>query len=166
MKKSYLLIITIILLILTMANVWLLLRSKSHCEEACCVNNDNKCYLTKSLNLDADQSQQYEAIKVRHQAVAARFADSLHQSQDLLVDYMQSRNYNKEAIEQLEEQIQYFQRLLLQLSVEQYYDLKSILRNSQIPALDSLYRHILVCRPSCNEDMQHSNFHIHTSKTK
>ncbi|MDR0790200.1 MAG: hypothetical protein LBO06_05355 [Bacteroidales bacterium] len=166
MKKSYLIIIIIALVALTTANVWLFFRSKSCCEQSCCANDESKCYLAKSLDLDTNQSQQYEAIKVKHQAIAAHLADSLHQSQDLLVDYIQQKEYNDDAILQLEEQIQYFQRLLLQQSVEQYYELKSILKSEQIPALDSLYRHILVCRPTCEAEVQHSNSHIHTNKAK
>lgn len=120
--------------------------------------------MTKSLDLNTTQSQQYEAIKVRNQAIAAQITDSLHYAQDLLVDYMQGTERNEDSIQQFEESVQRFQKMLLHKSIEQYYEVKSVLRKEQIPVLDSIYRHILVCRPACKFEMQHTNSHIHTNK--
>ncbi|MDR1724863.1 MAG: hypothetical protein LBR28_00510 [Bacteroidales bacterium] len=163
MKRSHLITLVIVLLALTTTNVWLLLKSKSVCDNNCCVNHSGEtCYITENLSLAPNQKAEYDKIKTYHRTAAANYADSLHQTQYLLVEYMQKNPFDSSAIMQIEYKIQRYQQLLLNQSIKQYYDIKKILTSKeQISQLDSLYSNILVCRPTCKEKTDISSSHIH-----
>lgn len=149
MKKSYL-ILSIILIVLTAINLWVLLSRTSRLSEEKQHSCKGNCYVSAKISLDDKQKEQYQQIKSRYQDKAILIADSLHISQEKLMSEMIKGSRDSLRLEELEERISSCQKRLLQLSVEQYFEIKSILTPAQIPALDKLFAQILICRPTCN----------------
>lgn len=151
MKKTYSIIIIVLTLILTAINVWLFAeRSQDDCKTTCIVAKESGCYLTKTLSLTDNQKEKYEQIKQKYQFQAILAADSLHINQERLMGELMRNTSDSIQLKQLEEKVAECQGKLLHLSVEQYFEIKKILNPNQIPALDSLFAHILICRPTCN----------------
>jgi Spy/CpxP family protein refolding chaperone len=100
--------------------------------------------------LTDNQKEKYEQIKQKYQFQAILAADSLHINQERLMGELMRNTSDSIQLKQLEEKVAECQGKLLHLSVEQYFEIKKILNPNQIPALDSLFAHILVCRPTCN----------------
>ncbi len=149
MKKTYWIPI-VLMVILTAVNVWILLDRKSeNCTSEHCKGHEN-CYVSSTISLSKEQKQQYEQIKNAHQQRAILIADTLHITQERLLAEMIKTESDSVSIKQLEEKISLCQKQLLQLSVEQYYQIRSILSDEQIPALNKLFAQILICRPTCN----------------
>ena len=111
-------------------------------------NIGSSCHVSKKLDLDKEQSAEYDIIKKKHQAVALRAIDSLHVSQEILMDYLAS-NSDDTKVEELENKITEFQKILLRQHIEQYQDLKAILKPSQVDSMNKLFKDLFVCKPSC-----------------
>ncbi|MDD3667808.1 MAG: hypothetical protein VB048_05410 [Bacteroidaceae bacterium] len=155
MKKSYFIGIIITLLLLLGVNIFFFL-SNSCCsnlkEEKIIEKSKIQCYVSETLSLDKAQQKKYTIIKKEHQNIAIRIADSLHLSQEVLMNYIENKPYDTTAINKLENKVTYFQKQLLHQSVEQYYKLKNILHKDQISSMDDIYRQIFVCRPTCKNN--------------
>jgi Spy/CpxP family protein refolding chaperone len=106
--------------------------------------------VSKTISLNEEQKEQYNQIKHKYQKRAILVADSLHISQEVLMKEMMSAEQDSLRLREMEAKISYYQAQLLHLSVEQYYNIKTILTPEQIPALDRLFAQILICRPTCN----------------
>lgn len=151
MKKTYSIIIIVLTLILTAINVWLFVaRAKDDCKTRCVVVKESECYMTKTMSLTDNQKEQYGQIKQKYQHQALLVADSLHINQERLMCELMRNTSDSILLKQFEEKVAECQSKLLHLSVEQYFEIKKILNPNQIPALDSLFSHILICRPTCN----------------
>ncbi|MEE1302891.1 MAG: Spy/CpxP family protein refolding chaperone [Bacteroidales bacterium] len=156
MNKKFLIIEVVILLALTAVNIYLTLDRKepNKCMESCCV--DTECYLSNAISLTEAQKQQYQKIKEKYQEQAMFIADSLHVTQESLMESLKKNNQDSLKIKEIEGEIAKYQTKLLDISVNQYNEIKSILTPSQIPALDKLFTQIFVCRPTCK-----THTHIH-----
>jgi peptidoglycan hydrolase CwlO-like protein len=156
MNKKFLIIEIVILLALTAVNIYLTLDRKesNKCMESCCV--DTECYLSNAISLNDEQKQQYQKIKEKYQEQAMFIADSLHVTQESLMESLKKNNQDSLKIKEIEGEIAKYQTKLLDISVNQYNEIKSILTPSQIPALDKLFTQIFVCRPTCK-----THTHIH-----
>jgi peptidoglycan hydrolase CwlO-like protein len=156
MNKKFLIIEVVILLALTAFNIYLTLDRKesNKCMESCCV--DTECYLSNAISLTEAQKQQYQKIKEKYQEQAMFIADSLHVTQESLMESLKKNNQDSLKIKEIEGEIAKYQTKLLDISVNQYNEIKSILTPSQIPALDKLFTQIFVCRPTCK-----THTHIH-----
>lgn len=157
MKKSYFIGIIIALLLLLGVNIFFFFNNSCyHTPKAQkkIEKPKTKCYVSENLSLDKSQEREYAIIKKRHQKIAIRIADSLHVSQEMLMNYIENKPYDTIAINNLENKVTFFQKKLLHQSVEQYYQLKSILNKDQISSMDDIYRQIFVCRPTttCKHD--------------
>ncbi|MBP1630772.1 MAG: hypothetical protein H6Q15_1665 [Bacteroidetes bacterium] len=151
MKKSYFIGVIIVLLLLLVVNVFFFFNNT-------CRNNPNverniekqktKCYISEHLFLKKSQIKEYAIIKSKHQKIAIRITDSLHVSQEMLMDYIKNKPYSALEVNNLENKITFFQKQLLDQSIKQYYQLKSILNEDQISSMDDIYRQIFVCRPT------------------
>ena len=159
MKKQYFIILSIIVIALLGANIFFLFNTKScNCTKSE-VHVDNReknvnsnCFVAKKLSLDDEQAKKYDKIKKRHQALALNAIDSLHVSQEMLMDYLASNENNPQKIEELENRIIRFQKELLDQHVGQYQDLKAILKPEQIEPMNKLFKSLFVCQPSCNHN--------------
>lgn len=156
MNKKFLIIEIVILLALTAVNIYLTLDRKesNKCMESCCV--DTECYLSNAISLTEAQKQQYQKIKEKYQDKAMYIADSLHVTQEYLMENLKKDSQDMEKIREIEEKIAKYQTDLLHISVNQYREIRTILTPSQIPALDKLFTQIFVCRPTCK-----THTHIH-----
>ncbi len=156
MNKKILIIEIVILVVLTAVNFYLYFdREKvSQCNTDKCTNTE--CYLSHTISLNAEQKLQYEDIKEKYQDQAMYVADSLHVTQESLMEVLKNDTQNIEKIKEIEGLIAKYQTDLLHISVNQYMDIKSILTPEQIPALDKLFTQIFVCRPTCKT---HSHVH-------
>lgn len=156
MNKKFLIIEIIVLLAITAVNIYLTLDRKEEkkCSAANCSNTE--CYLSHAISLNEHQKQQYEEIKEKYQEQAMYIADSLHISQEHLMEYLKSDTQDSLKIRELETEIAKYQTSLLHVSVNQYKEIKTILTPEQIPALDKLFTQIFVCRPTCK-----THTHIH-----
>ena len=159
MKKQYFIILSIIVIALLGANIFLLVNNRScncnHIEESVYKREKNvnsNCFVAKSLSLDDEQAKKYDKIKKSHQALALNAIDSLHVSQEMLMDYLASNENNSQKIEELENRIIKFQKELLNQHVGQYQDLKAILKPEQIEPMNKLFKSLFVCQPSCNHN--------------
>lgn len=152
MKKNYFITLIVIVGVLLIVNIFFLLNNRG----CTCVPNveqkteniGSSCYVSKKLDLDKEQSAEYDIIKKKHQAVALRAIDSLHVSQEILMDYLAS-NSDDTKVEELENKITEFQKILLRQHIEQYQDLKAILKPSQVDSMNKLFKDLFVCKPSC-----------------
>jgi hypothetical protein len=156
MNKKFLIIEVVILLVLTAVNIYLTLDRKepNKCMQSCCV--DTECYLSNAISLTEAQKQQYQKIKEKYQDKAMYIADSLHVTQEYLMENLKKDSQDMEKIREIEEKIAKYQTDLLHISVNQYREIRTILTPSQIPALDKLFTQIFVCRPTCKT---HSHIH-------
>lgn len=156
MNKKFLIIEVVILLALTAVNIYLTLDRKepNKCMQSCCV--DTECYLSNAISLNDEQKQQYQKIKEKYQDKAMYIADSLHVTQEYLMENLKKDSQDMEKIREIEEKIAKYQTDLLHISVNQYREIRTILTPSQIPALDKLFTQIFVCRPTCK-----THTHIH-----
>lgn len=156
MNKKFLIIEVVILLALTAVNIYLTLDRKepNKCMQSCCV--DTECYLSNAISLTETQKQQYQKIKEKYQDKAMYIADSLHVTQEYLMENLKKDSQDMEKIREIEEKIAKYQTDLLHISVNQYREIRTILTPSQIPALDKLFTQIFVCRPTCK-----THTHIH-----
>ncbi len=156
MNKKFLIIEVVILLALTAVNIYLTLDRKepNKCMQSCCV--DTECYLSNAISLTEAQKQQYQKIKEKYQDKAMYIADSLHVTQEYLMENLKKDSQDMEKIREIEEKIAKYQTDLLHISVNQYREIRTILTPSQIPALDKLFTQIFVCRPTCK-----THTHIH-----
>lgn len=156
MNKKFLIIEVVILLALTAVNIYLTLDRKEpdKCMQSCCV--DTECYLSNAISLTEAQKQQYQKIKEKYQDKAMYIADSLHVTQEYLMENLKKDSQDMEKIREIEEKIAKYQTDLLHISVNQYREIRTILTPSQIPALDKLFTQIFVCRPTCK-----THTHIH-----
>ncbi len=157
MNKKFLIIEIIILLALTAVNFYLFFEKKNthaHCDTSKCTNTE--CYLSNAISLTKEQQQQYQKIKDKYQEQAMFTADSLHVTQELLMENLMKANQDTVKIKEIEQTIAKYQTDLLHISVNQYNDIKSILTPEQLPALDKLFTQIFVCRPTCK-----THTHIH-----
>ena len=156
MNKKFLIIEVVILLALTAVNIYLTLDRKepNKCMQSCCV--DTECYLSNAISLNNEQKQQYQKIKEKYQDKAMYIADSLHVTQEYLMENLKKDSQDMEKIREIEEKIAKYQTDLLHISVNQYREIRTILTPSQIPALDKLFTQIFVCRPTCK-----THTHIH-----
>ena len=156
MNKKILIIEIVILVVLTAVNFYLCFDRKesSQCNTEKCTNTE--CYLSHTISLNAEQKLQYEDIKEKYQDQAMYIADSLHITQESLMEVLKNDTQNIEKIKEIEGLIAKYQTDLLHISVNQYMDIKSILTPEQIPALNKLFTQIFVCRPTCKT---HSHVH-------
>ena len=156
MNKKILIIEIVILVVLTAVNFYLYFdREKvSQCNTDKCT--DTECYLSHAISLNEEQQLQYEKIKEKYQDQAMYVADSLHVTQESLMEVLKNNSQDSVKIKEFENLIAKYQTDLLHISVNQYRDVKSILTPSQIPALDKLFTQIFVCRPTCK-----THTHIH-----
>lgn len=156
MNKKILIIEIVILVVLTAVNFYLYFdREKvSQCNTDKCT--DTECYLSHAISLNEEQQLQYEKIKEKYQDQAMYVADSLHVTQESLMEVLKNNSQDSAKIKEFENLIAKYQTDLLHISVNQYRDVKSILTPSQIPALDKLFTQIFVCRPTCK-----THTHIH-----
>ena len=152
MKKSYFIALIIVVIALLIVNIFFLVTNRG-----CSCNNMKKhetqnisynCYVSKKLDLDKEQAAKYDIIKKHHQAIALRAIDSLHVSQEILMDYLAS-NSDEIKIAELENKITEFQKILLHQHIEQYQDLKAILKPEQVEPMNILFKGLFVCKPSC-----------------
>lgn len=157
MKKQYFIIISIIVIALLATNIFFVLNTKTcNCSKGETIVDNNeknvnsKCYVAKSLSLDEKQADKYDEIKKSHQVIALKAIDSLHVSQEMLMDYLASNENNPQKIEELEKRIIKFQKELLDQHVGQYQDLKAILKPEQVEPMNKLFKSLFVCKPSCN----------------
>lgn len=157
MKKQYFIIISIIVVALLVANVFFFIHiKKCNCtaKDTNIENNkkdvNSSCFVAKTLSLDESQAKQYDEIKRRNQSIALVFIDSLHVSQEVLMDYLASNENDPKVIEELEEKIITFQKKLLSQHVKQYQELKAILKPEQVEPMNNLFKSLFVCEPSCN----------------
>lgn len=152
MKKSYFIVLVIIVIALLGVNIFFLIDHKNvgckNKQEEKSVNCN--CYVTETLSLDKEQSKKYELIKQKHQTKASKIIDSLHINQEVLMDYLASNENDSLKIIGLENKITEFQKELLKQHIEQYKELKSILKPEQIAPMNNLFKTVFVCRPSCN----------------
>ncbi|MDR1005273.1 MAG: hypothetical protein LBL74_00215 [Bacteroidales bacterium] len=160
MKKRYTIIIVAILVLLTAVNAVIFLISKSHSDKKSYAEEEAKCYMQQTLDLSNKQAKEYDKLRTGHQAVASLIVDSLIMAQESLSDYVQSHSYNADSILKYEYRVGHFQQLLLRQSILQYYDIKDILDKEQIPALDSIYKHLLTCEEPSDFKVQHSDIHV------
>jgi len=130
MKKKYFITLITIVIVLLVVNIFFLVNNRG-----CSCNQNTKqetendkcdCYVSQKLELDKEQSAKYEIIKKTHQIIALRAVDSLHISQEKLMDYLAS-NSDSSKIAELENKITQAQKILLRQHIEQYQDLKAIL---------------------------------------
>lgn len=156
MNKKILIIEIVILVVLTAVNFYLYFdREKvSQCNTDKCT--DTECYLSHAISLNEEQQLQYEKIKEKYQDQAMYVADSLHVTQESLMEVLKNNSQDSAKIKEFENLIAKYQTDLLHISVNQYRDVKSILTPEQIPALDKLFTQIFVCRPTCK-----THTHIH-----
>lgn len=156
MNKKILIIEIVILVVLTAVNFYLYFdREKvSQCNTDKCT--DTECYLSHAISLNKEQQLQYEKIKEKYQDQAMYVADSLHVTQESLMEVLKNNSQDSVKIKEFENLIAKYQTDLLHISVNQYRDVKSILTPEQIPALDKLFTQIFVCRPTCK-----THTHIH-----
>ncbi len=156
MNKKILIIEIVILVVLTAVNFYLYFdREKvSQCNTDKCTNTE--CYLSHAISLNEEQKLQYEKIKEKYQDQAMYVADSLHVTQESLMEVLKNNSQDSVKIKEFENLIAKYQTDLLHISVNQYRDVKSILTPEQIPALDKLFTQIFVCRPTCK-----THTHIH-----
>lgn len=157
MNKKILIIEILILVVLTAVNFYLFFERKQEahvCDTDKCTNTE--CYLSHAISLNEEQKLQYEAIKDRYQEQAMYIADSLHVTQESLMEALKSDAQDSVKIREIESLIAKYQTDLLHISVCQYNDIKSLLTPEQIPALDKLFTQIFVCRPTCK-----THTHIH-----
>lgn len=156
MNKKILIIEIVILVVLTAVNFYLYFdREKvSQCNTDKCT--DTECYLSHAISLNEEQQLQYEKIKEKYQDQAMYVADSLHVTQESLMEVLKNNSQDSVKIKEFENLIAKYQTDLLHISVNQYRDVKSILTPEQIPALDKLFTQIFVCRPTCK-----THTHIH-----
>lgn len=156
MNKKILIIEIVILVVLTAVNFYLYFdREKvSQCNTDKCT--DTECYLSHAISLNEEQKLQYEKIKEKYQDQAMYVADSLHVTQESLMEVLKNNSQDSVKIKEFENLIAKYQTDLLHISVNQYRDVKSILTPEQIPALDKLFTQIFVCRPTCK-----THTHIH-----
>jgi NADH:ubiquinone oxidoreductase subunit E len=156
MNKKILIIEIVILVVLTAVNFYLYFdREKvSQCNTDKCTNTE--CYLSHAISLNEEQQLQYEKIKEKYQDQAMYVADSLHVTQESLMEVLKNNSQDSVKIKEFENLIAKYQTDLLHISVNQYRDVKSILTPEQIPALDKLFTQIFVCRPTCK-----THTHIH-----
>lgn len=156
MNKKILIIEIVILVVLTAVNFYLYFdREKvSQCNTDKCT--DTECYLSHAISLNEEQKLQYEKIKEKYQDQAMYVADSLHVTQESLMEVLKNNSQDSVKIKEFENLIAKYQTDLLHISVNQYRDVKSILTPEQIPTLDKLFTQIFVCRPTCK-----THTHIH-----
>jgi Spy/CpxP family protein refolding chaperone len=142
--------------VLTAVNFYLCFDRKesSQCSTEKCTNTE--CYLSHAISLNEEQQLQYEKIKEKYQDQAMYVADSLHVTQESLMEVLKNNSQDSVKIKEFENLIAKYQTDLLHISVNQYRDVKSILTPEQIPALDKLFTQIFVCRPTCK-----THTHIH-----
>lgn len=150
MKKTYSIIIIVLLVILTAINVWVIADRSNGCEGQCANDHNSGCYVAKTISLNEAQKEQYTQIKKKYQQQAILIADSLHINQENLMRELMLNNNDSILLKQMEEKVAECQGKLLHLSVEQYFEIRNILTSEQIPALDRLFAQILICRPTCN----------------
>lgn len=157
MKKTYLIALIITVIALLIVNIFFLVNNKTcSCnqhekntkQEKDTKNINCNCYVTETLSLDKEQASKYAKIKQKHQAIALDAIDSLHISQEILMDYLAS-NSDSLKISELENRITEFQKILLHQHVEQYQELKAILKSKQIAPMNKLFNDLFVCKPSC-----------------
>lgn len=156
MNKKFLIIEIVILVVLTAVNFYLFFNREDtkHCENKECTNTE--CYLSHTISLTEEQKKEYQKIKEKYQEYAMFTADSLHVTQELLMENLMKANQDSVKIREIEQTIAKYQTSLLHISVNQYNEIKSILTPEQIPDLDTLFTRILVCRPTCK-----THTHIH-----
>jgi hypothetical protein len=155
MKKTYFIVLGIVIVLLIGLNIFLLVNHND-----CSCSSEKKvhsgkdvncnCFVTETLSLDKEQAAKYAEIKKRHQTIALRAIDSLHVNQEKLMDYLASSENNPQIIEDFQNRITSFQKELLNQHIEQYLDLKAILKPSQIEPMNKLFKGLFVCKPSCN----------------
>ncbi|MDD4703000.1 MAG: hypothetical protein PHE28_01615 [Bacteroidales bacterium] len=157
MKKQYFIIISIIVIALLIANIFFFINKKScKCDsshsavEMSDKSMNSNCFVSKSLNFDDEQAKKYDIIKKTHQSMALKAIDSLHVSQEMLMDYLASNENDAQKIEELQDRIISFQKELLNQHVGQYQDLKAILKPEQEEPMNKLFKSLFVCEPSCN----------------
>lgn len=154
MKKSLFITLIVFIVILVTTNLFLL----SHYNKcSCSVKEHNeknevecKCYVSETLKLDENQSMKYELIKKKHQSIASKITDSLHVTQEAMMDYLSSSENDRAKTDYFEDKISGFQKALLEQSVEQFKELKAILKPEQIKPANDLFRGLFVCRPTCS----------------
>lgn len=152
MKKNYFIGLTIVVIALLIINIFFLVSNRNiySIEQTTEKTKEEECdcFVSQKLNLDKQQSQKYDIIKKRHQAIALRAIDSLHISQEKLMDYLAS-NSDSTMIAEFENKITESQKILLRQHIEQYQDLKAILKPEQVQPMNKLFRDLFVCKPSC-----------------
>lgn len=150
MKKKYVILITLVLIVLTGINVWILVQRECKCDKGHPKCQNANCYISKTISLNDKQKKQYNQIKGRFQQKAILIADSLHISQENLMQELMKEKSDSVKVRQLETKVTACQSELLHLSVEQYFEIRDILEAHQVPALNELFTQIFVCRPTCN----------------
>ena len=150
MKKKYVILITLILIVLTGINVGILVQRECKCEKGHAKCENANCYISKTISLTNEQKEQYNQIKGRFQKKAILVADSLHMNQEYLMKELMKEKSDSIKVRQLEAKVSACQSELLHLSVEQYFEIRNILETRQVPALNELFTQIFVCRPTCN----------------
>lgn len=154
MNKKYFIALVVVVISLLLVNIFFLINNK---DCSCKQKKQDKenvscnCYVTEKLSLDKEQAYKYSLIKKKHQTIALKAIDSLHVSQELLMDYLAS-NSDSVKIAELENKITESQKILLRHHIEQYQDLKAILRPEQMGQMNILFKSLFVCKPSCEHN--------------
>jgi len=155
MNKKYFIALVIIVISLLLVNIFFLINNKDcSCKQNKKQDKENvncNCYVTEKLSLDKEQAYKYSLIKKKHQTIALKAIDSLHVSQELLMDYLAS-NSDSVKIAELENKITESQKILLRHHIEQYQDLKAILKPEQMDQMNKLFKSLFVCKPSCEHN--------------
>lgn len=159
MKKPLFITLLIFIVVLIISNIYFL----SHFDKCICSVKEHsekevlecKCYVSEKLKLSDVQSVAYEKIKKDHQNKASIIIDSLHINQEMMMNYLSGNNSEKETLDYYQDKISNFQRLLLDQSLNQFLELKSILNPNQIESANEIFRGLFVCRPTC--DHNHNN---------
>lgn len=155
MNKKYFIALVVVVISLLLVNIFFLINNKDcSCKQKKKQDKENvncNCYVTEKLSLDKEQAYKYSLIKKKHQTIALKAIDSLHVSQELLMDYLAS-NSDSVKIAELENKITESQKILLRHHIEQYQDLKAILKPEQMDQMNKLFKSLFVCKPSCEHN--------------
>ena len=85
----------------------------------------------------------------KHKSIACLFKDDFWEINRQGVAQSKSGNSDEIKIAELENKITEFQKILLHQHIEQYQDLKAILKPEQVEPMNILFKGLFVCKPSC-----------------
>ena len=144
-KKHFGIIIGIIglLLICNVATLSILLsnnRSHSHKHE-----RRNRCFLKSELDLNADQIVAFDSIKQKHKHKAKELDKKLKSYQHNMILLVSADNIDTNAIKETQQMIIGIQDSLLQTTICQYKEYRSVLDSTRQEKLKNIYLEIFLC---------------------